>query len=154
MGRPWVDPQLGAHSWGKAPQRDNTDCSLRQGARPLEGTYKGELFTYFFGFFGSIWTIWARTGPAQALEEREKFIYGFLWVHIWAHMGPYGPLWANIWALMGLYGPIWAYMGPYGHIWAHMGPIWAHMGPYGPYGGPYGTQKNPIWSHMASYCPI
>ena len=35
---------------------------------------------YFWGFFGSIWAhegpyrpVWARTGPARAREEREKF---------------------------------------------------------------------------------
>ena len=57
-----------------------SDCSLRQGARPLKGTYKGDLFTYFFGFFGSIWAhkgpywqVWAHIGTARALEEWEKF---------------------------------------------------------------------------------
>ena len=65
-----------------APQAatHRTDCSLRQGARPLKGTYKGDLFTYLLRFFGYIWAhqgpygpIWARMGPARALEEREKF---------------------------------------------------------------------------------
>ena len=27
------------------------DCSLRQGARPLKGTYKGDLFGYFLFYF-------------------------------------------------------------------------------------------------------
>ena len=55
------------------------DCSLRQGARHHKGTYKGEFFTYLFGFFGSIWAhkgpygpMEARMGPARALEERER----------------------------------------------------------------------------------
>ena len=55
------------------------DCSLRQGAKHLKGTYEGKLFMYFLGFFGSIWAhegkyepIWARMGPARALEERES----------------------------------------------------------------------------------
>ena len=47
-----------------------SDCNLRQGARHLKGTYKGDLFTYSFGFFGPLW---AHMGPARALEEREKF---------------------------------------------------------------------------------
>ena len=50
----------------------NSDCNLRQGARHLKGTYKGDVFTYLFRFFGSIW---AHKGP-----------YG----PIWARMGPYG----------------------------------------------------------------
>ena len=29
-----------------------TDCNLRQGARHLKGTYKGEFFTYALNFFG------------------------------------------------------------------------------------------------------
>ena len=29
------------------PMAKLADCSLRQGARPLEGTYKGDWFTYF-----------------------------------------------------------------------------------------------------------
>ena len=47
-----------------------SDCNLRQGARHLKGTYKGDFFTYYFIFFGPIW---AHMGPALALEEREKF---------------------------------------------------------------------------------
>ena len=50
------------HNWP-----EQTDFSLKQGARHLKGTYKGELFTYFFGFFGPIW----------------------------AHMGPIGPKWGQ-----------------------------------------------------------
>ena len=62
------------------------DCSFRQGAKPFKGTYKGDLFLYFFRFFGPIWAhkgpyrpiggpyrpVWARMGPARALEERES----------------------------------------------------------------------------------
>ena len=42
-------------------------------------TYKGDLFTYLLGFFGSIWAhntygpVWAHMGPARALEEQYKF---------------------------------------------------------------------------------
>ena len=31
--------------------KDISDCNLRQGARHLKGTYKGDLFTYFLMFF-------------------------------------------------------------------------------------------------------
>ena len=34
--------------------RKPADCNLRQGARPLKGTYKGDFFTYIFGNFGLI----------------------------------------------------------------------------------------------------
>ena len=46
--------------------------------------------------------VWARPGPARALEEREKFrknvfleIFGSIWL-IRVHIGPYGPLWARM----------------------------------------------------------
>ena len=41
----------------------HADCNLRQGARHLKGTYKGNCFTYFFGFFGPIWALMGPYGP-------------------------------------------------------------------------------------------
>ena len=52
-------------------------ADLTIGKGPLKATYKGNFFTYFFGFFGSICA--------------HKGLYG----PIWAHMGPYEPIWAR-----------------------------------------------------------
>ena len=68
--------RVGTHF--RAPQ--NADCSLRQGARPLKGTYKGDFLLNSSGPYGLIRAhmgpygpIWARMGTARALEEREEF---------------------------------------------------------------------------------
>ena len=45
---PAADPQ-GPRSKAK-PQHHKADCNLRQGARHLKGTYKGDLFTYCVTF--------------------------------------------------------------------------------------------------------
>ena len=53
------------------------DCNLRQGARHLKGTYKGEMFTYFFKAFrthmGPARALEESVGPDRALEEREEY---------------------------------------------------------------------------------
>ena len=47
-----------------APSRMHTaDCNLRQGARHLEGTYKGNCLRIFLNFSGSYGPIWALMGP-------------------------------------------------------------------------------------------
>ena len=54
----------GGSSGGPRPGRSiGTDCNLRQGARHLKGTYKGDFFTYFF--FRFVGPIWARPGPLK-----------------------------------------------------------------------------------------
>ena len=58
---------------------NNADCSLRQGARPLKGTYKGKFSTYFWGFFGSMWAHKGPYGPgpdpwrAGIIQENQPF---------------------------------------------------------------------------------
>ena len=44
-----------------------TDCDLRQGARHLKGTYKGNFLYLFVGFFRALM---GHMGPARALEEQ------------------------------------------------------------------------------------
>ena len=64
---------------------NTTDCYLRQGARPLKGTYKGNIFTYFFVFrvhmcpYEPIWacmgTYGPRPGPWRAGKVKKKHFF-------------------------------------------------------------------------------
>ena len=95
-----------------------TDCSLRQGARPLKGTYKGILFTYFWEFFGSIW---AHKGPHAAdtgshFDHMNKTQDNKHQENPNENKQTNGRFSLTFPALQGP-GP-----GPYGPLWAHMDP--------------------------------
>ena len=50
MGPNWKQILMPGPDSGARDQIGFSDCSLRQGARPLKGTYKGDVFTFFFIF--------------------------------------------------------------------------------------------------------
>ena len=51
-----------------------TDCNLRQGARPLEGTYIPNILCIFFDFSGPYGPVWAQPGPLKSRKSSEKSI--------------------------------------------------------------------------------
>ena len=62
-----------AEPWRPSLQTNQTHCSLRQGARPLKAHIQANSLHISWEFSGPHGPIWARMGPARALEERENF---------------------------------------------------------------------------------